>query len=241
MKQQRTSSQTKQRQMIEEILQAQKMASLLSKDDIYKELETLKNRVNTTRLNTKHHRNYLKPERITLSALQQELSWQLKGKEKRDILRFFLSTIPTAIIYLGMYFALIPKGYYEANQLLYLSACCLVLCAWLGWFLFIRGAYKYLFTHRILPYMLKYPSIASQTSFAANSLYILITMNPLFQSALFAGTTITPSWSTFFSNLRDLTIEVWSGNPITAVANFIAVTTALLASFTLLQRKRRKR
>jgi hypothetical protein len=217
------------------------MASLLPKDDIYKELEILKARVSTAKMNVRRYKSYLQPERTTFSALQQKLKKQLQGREKRSVFAFFLSALPTTLIYIGMYFALIPKNYYEANSSLYLAACGIIFSAWIGWFLLTTWAYKYLLVHTILPYTSKYPVIAGSTQFAAQSFFILVMMNPLYQAAYFAGRTITPSWGTFLSNLWMLLLGVGSGNLFTAIANSLAIGSFLFVAFVFFRDKRGRR
>jgi hypothetical protein len=130
-----------------------------------------------------------------------------------------------------MYFVLIPRHDLQADPLLYLTACGFILCAWVLWFLVARGIYRYLFTECLVPYMNTYSAHARHALFAVNSLYILATMNPLFQAALFAGKTITPSWSGFLFNLWNLMIGIGSGNVFTAIANCLAWGSVLYAGY----------
>ena len=238
--QQRVNWQQKQEQLVQEISEVQQMALLLPKDDIYKELEILKVRVQAAKLNTRQYRSYLRSERVTFSALRQELNGQLQRRRKRSILFFFLSTLPTTFIYVGMYFSLIPGKYYAANSFLYLVACGLILCAWVGWFFLSIRIYKFVLAYFVFPLTSKYPALTFPTEFAITSFFILMAMNPLFQAAHFAGETITPSWGIFAYNLWVVLLGVGSGNLFTALSNSIGICMFLCTLFLFLRQKKRK-
>lgn len=223
--------------MIQSIKRAQETASFLSRPDIYNELEILKNRVETSELNIRNFKHYLKPERVIYIALYQKLETLLKRKERKYALISFASTLPTAAIYTGMYFSLIPKHYLETNTLLYLTAFTIIFSMWILWFIFIRKIYKSVLEKQIFPYIRKNPTTSKNTEKAAISILILVTNNPLFQAAFIAGKIITPSWGMLAKNLWTITIGVGSGNFVTAIANSIGVLSFLFILFTTLKRK----
>ena len=72
------------------------------------------------------------------------------------------------------------------------------------------------------------------------SLFILMTMNPLFQAAFFASKTITPSWGIFVHNLWMVLLGVGSGNLFTAVSNSIGIFTFIFTLFAIMRSKKKK-
>ena len=236
-KRQRINVQHKREKMIQWITELQELASLASKEDIRNELEILKNRVETSKLDTKHYRDYLEPERATCIALSRELEALLYRGVKRGTFTFFLSTLPATLMYTGMYFSLIPKKYLETNVPLYLTAYTIIFSAWIIWFLFTTAVYRNIHHNFIFPYTEKHPNITRQIRDTVGIIRTVVTLNPLLEAAYFAGKTITPNWG----NLWTLLIGVGSGNLITAIANSISILSLLFAILITLYRRTRKR
>lgn len=203
--------------------------TLHMKGPIVQELETLRLRVEALTPSAKTAKGFLQAETQVLTSIQKAIRKHSIRRERRSTLLFLLCALPTALLYLSMLFALTPPSVYQANLLLYLTIATTLFCLWILWAVFLLFTYKHLFRLYLVPYFTHHPEQAKSMTFSANSVFGLLCMNPLFQLASLSARLVQPEWSRFPSTIFTVFIQAFVSNAFTALANFIALVSVLVA------------
>lgn len=210
-------------------------------DTVLDALHQLEGRVSSITPSGRNAKGFLHNEMQALHAIQRLVRQKYRQRYKRNVVVFLCTALPTAALYIALFFVLLPHNAFHMHQVFYLAVAGSLFVLWLLWALVLLATFRYLCITYLFPYMQTHPTQAKSTAFSANSLFIFICMNPLFQLANLAARIVRPSWETFFSSLVAVIVQAAISNPFTAFVNMGAFLTIVFGLYGFLQKRHLRR